>query len=148
MTISIRPLVFAFSILAFTLAFLVGSHAADEHCETSNAGIKRCEHIFHNPDRTIPDWKTVIYFDRAHDIVDWQISFPRKMDAAYPAALAAMTMAITVPNSTKEERGALFERLLVNASNESFNFIPFGKYEWIASKTDTMIMMRASRKRK
>jgi hypothetical protein len=91
--------------------------------------------------------KTIIYTDRAHDIVDFEVNFPRKMDNVYPAALIGATMALLNAKSTKEERGALLVQLMVNAGRGSFDFISFGNYDWISSKTDTSIMVRASRKR-
>jgi hypothetical protein len=53
-----------------------------------------------------------------------------------------------VPNSTTEERSAVFRRLIDGAAQDKFQFISFGNYEWIASKTDTTISIRASRKPK
>jgi hypothetical protein len=51
------------------------------------------------------------------------------------------------PNSTKEVRGELFKRLLVNAGKGSFDFIPLENYEWISAVKDGVIMIRASRRR-
>lgn len=127
--------------VALCMLALGADAIAAERCETSKAGIKRCE-------QDVGDMKSVLYTDRAHDIVDFELTVPIKTDAVYPIALIGGTMAILTPKSTKEERWALLERLLASAGRGSYEFIPFGNYEWIASKTNTSVMIRASRKRK
>jgi hypothetical protein len=117
------------------------ARAVQEHCETSKAGIKRCE-------RDVAGMKSTLYTDRAHNVTNWELSFPRKIDGVWPTALIGATMLILVPHSTTEERSAMFRRLIDGAAQDKFEFIPLGNYEWIASKTDTTIIVRASRKRK
>jgi hypothetical protein len=90
--------------------------------------------------------KTIVWTDRAHDIVEWEINFPIKMDGVWPAGLIAGAMSILAPKSIKEARGELFKRLLINAGKGSSEFIPLENYEWASSATDGAVMIRASRK--
>jgi len=113
------------------------SRAANEHCATSKAGIKRCE-------SEVAGMKSALYTNRAHNVTNWELSIPRKVDSAWPTALIGATMQILVPNSTPEERSVMFRRLVDGAAQGKFQFIPFGNYEWIASKTETTIYLRAS----
>lgn len=141
MTISMRA-VAVVGLLTLTIASsATGVLAVQERCETSKAGIKRCE-------SDVAGMKSTLYTDRARNVTDWELNFPRKIDGVWPTALIGATMLILVPNSTKEERFAMFRRLIDGAAQDKFEFITFGNYEWIVSKTDTTVMVRASRKRK
>lgn len=135
-----------FIFVAATLA-LGASAATQEQCETSKAGIKRCETNISNTAKNIPNMKSVVWTDRAHDVVNLEISFPVKMDAVWPATLIGGAMSTLAPNSTKEVRGELFKQLLLNAGKGSFEFIPLENYEWISSVKDGVVMIRASRRR-
>jgi hypothetical protein len=141
MTISVRVL-FVVSVIASAIACAPGgARAVQERCETSKAGIKRCE-------SDVGGMKSALYTDRAHSITNWELSIPRKVDAVWPTVLIGATMQILVPNSTTEERSAMFRRLVDGAAQDKFQFIPFGNYEWIASRAGTAIIIRASRKPK
>jgi hypothetical protein len=88
---------------------LGASATTQELCETSKAGIKRCETNISNAAKNIPNMKSVVWTDRAHDIVNLEISFPVKMDAVWPAALIGGAMSTLAPNSTKEVRGRIIQ---------------------------------------
>jgi|SRR6267143_4207424 len=146
--LKMKAVVVALVILTGTFASSIdASRAAQEQCEISKAGIKRCETNISNAAKNIPNMKTIVWTDRAHDIVEWEINFPIKMDGVWPAGLIAGTMSILAPKSTKEARGELFKRLLINAGKGSSEFIPLENYEWASSATDGAVMIRASRKR-
>jgi hypothetical protein len=145
--LQMKAIVVVLSILTGTLAPLNTSDAAQEQCETSKAGIKRCETNISNAAKNIPNMKTIVWTDRAHEIVEWEINFPMKMDGVWPAGLIGAAMSILAPNSIKEARGELFKRLIVNAGKGSFDFIPLENYEWISSVKDGIVMIRASRRR-
>src|SRR5258708_38238619 len=145
--LKMKAVVVALVILTGTFASSIdASRAAQEQCEISKAGIKRCETNISNAAKNIPNMKSVVWTDRAHDIVNLEISFPVKMDAVWPAALIGGAMSTLAPNSTKEVRGELFKRLLLNAGKGSFDFIPLENYEWISAVKDEVIMIRASRR--
>jgi hypothetical protein len=76
-----KAVVVALVILTGTFASSIdASRAAQEQCEISKAGIKRCETNISNAAKNIPNMKTIVWTDRAHDIVEWEINFPIKMD--------------------------------------------------------------------
>jgi hypothetical protein len=141
-------LIALFVLTATFAASIDASDAAQEQCETSKAGIKRCETNISNVAKNIPNMKTIVWTDRARDIVEWEINFPVKMDGVWPAGLIGGVMSILAPNSTKEARGELFKRLLVNAGKGGGEFISLENYEWASSVTDGAMMIRASRKRR
>jgi hypothetical protein len=57
-------------------------------------------------------------------------------------------MMILSPKSTKEERGALLERLIANAGRDDARHQLLGNYEWISTATAETMMFRASRLKK
>jgi hypothetical protein len=143
-----RLLIVALFIFAGTLSFSVKSQASPERCETSKAGIKRCETTFHDPKNKSPDWKSIAYSDRKGSVVDLEVNFPKDVDLVWPAAFIGMNMSILNENATKEERGALFERLIKNAVSEKFELVKFGNYDWTSGKNGSTIIIRASRRSK
>jgi hypothetical protein len=126
------------------------SQASSERCETSKAGIKRCETTFHDPKNKSPDWKSIVYTDSKGGIVDFEVDLPTDVDLVWPAALVGMTMTILNDKSTKEERGALFQNLIANAvgANAFYTTFKSGNYEWISGKNRATIVIRASRRNK
>jgi hypothetical protein len=142
-----RPSIVGLCIFVGALSLSDKSQASSERCETSKAGIKRCETTFHDSKNESPDWKSVVYTDRKGGIVDFEVDFPRDVDLVWPAALVGMTMTILNDKSTKEERGALFQNLIANALGNSFyKTFQFGNYDWMSGKNGTTIIIRASRR--
>jgi hypothetical protein len=144
-----RPYIVALCVLVGALSLSDKSQASSERCETSKAGIKRCETVFHDPKNKSPDWKSNVYTDRK-GIVDFEVDLPTDVDVVWPAALVGMTMAILNDKSTKEERGALFQNLIANAvgANAFYTTFKSGNYEWISGKNGPTIIIRASRRNK
>jgi hypothetical protein len=138
-----------FCILVGALALSDKSQASSERCETSKAGIKRCETVFHDPKNKGPDWKSIVYTDRK-GIVDFEVNLPTDVDLVWPAALVGMTMAILNDKSTKEDRWTLFQNLIANAlgANTFYTTFKSGNYEWISGKNGATIVIRASRRNK
>ena len=138
----------ALFIIATTfVSSLCASAATEEQCETSKAGVKRCETNISNAAKNVPNIKTIVWTDRAHEIVEWEINFPLKMDSVWPAAYVGGAMLILAPKSTKETRVELLKRLIINAGRGKSEFVPIENYEWASSTIDGAIMIRASCKR-
>jgi hypothetical protein len=77
-----------------------------------------------------------------------EVNFPKDVDLVWPAGFIGMNMWVLHEKSTKEERGALFERLIANAVSDNFELIKFGNYLWTSGKNGSTIIIRASRKSK
>jgi hypothetical protein len=144
-----RPVIVALCVLVGALSLFENSQASSERCETSKAGIKRCETVFHDPKNKSPDWKSIVYTDRKGGIVDFEVNFSRDVELVWPAVVVGMTMAILNDKSTKEERGALFQNLVANAlgANTFYTTFKSGNYEWISGKNGATIIIRASRRK-
>jgi hypothetical protein len=125
--------------------FLIGpATAAAEICETSKAGIKRCEHIF----PALPGgatMKTIVYSDRSANIRDWEIDFPTDTKLNLPAVtLIEVTMGILTPNSTSEDRIRAFRSLAENAVKGESRMVVLGNYDWMSARLNENFMMRAT----
>ncbi|MCP3399191.1 hypothetical protein [Bradyrhizobium sp. CCGB20] len=143
-----RKLILALMLLAGCAP--LKATGAPEHCDKpSAAGIKRCEEVVASKDDPTTTWKTVTYSDRSKNIVDLEITFPRKMgEPIYVTALIVSSMAILSPELTTDERGNLFKRLVQNASKEQPAFISAGKYEWTSFRTASDYTFRATKQKK
>jgi hypothetical protein len=135
-------------VVSMSLALLPNGARAAAKCEKLKSGVKRCEEIVKNAKPGLPDTKITHYVDARGEIYDWEGNFPRKTDAVYPVALVGGVMMILSPKSTKEERGALLERLIANAGRDDARHQLLGNYEWISTATAETMMFRASRLKK
>lgn len=133
------------------LMCVLAGHGADavERCDKpSKAGIKRCENVVKAQDSTSPAFTTITYSNRNRDIVDWEISFPRKGgDATAAILMVGSSIAILSPEMPRDNRLEFVKRLLANAAEPSPKFIPAGRYDWISARTDANFMIRASRRK-
>ena len=83
MTISIRTLV-VLSVFTGAIAWAPNdARAVQEHCETSKAGIKRCE-------RDVAGMKSTLYTDRAHNVTNRELSFLAEAYMNWPDLMAKL----------------------------------------------------------
>jgi hypothetical protein len=133
--------------VALLFLSLVSSAQAEQRCDKpTKSGVKRCEASFTDK-KTGKDWKTITYFDRRGDLVDFEANFPKDVDQLFPIVMIGATMAITNPSSTPEQRKGLLDRLAVNAGKTSSEYIDDGRYQWTSVRMGTTYIFRAVRKK-
>lgn len=120
-----------------------------EQCgKPSAAGIKRCETTYRSKDDPNIIWKVIIYSDRRKDVSEWEINIPRKAQTSLPPVLmAAIGTAVLAPDLPQEKRIDFIMNLVVNAEMRKSEFISRGRYDWTSFRTDTDVVIRATRSR-
>jgi hypothetical protein len=138
----------ALLLLCIFLVTTVEAASVEKCDKPSKAGIKRCEQIYRQKDSPNTTWKTITYVNRARDMVEWEINFPRQGgDATYTFLLIGAGIMILSPELPRDNRLDFIKLLLVNAAKANPEFIPLGRYDWTSSRTDTDFMIRATRKK-